>query len=50
MLISVLLPVYNSQETIAEAIDSILSQTYKDFELLIINDGSTDHTEEVILS
>ncbi len=48
--ISVLLPVYNSQNYVKAAIESILNQTYKNFTLFIINDGSTDHSEEVILS
>ena len=50
MLISVILPAYNVQDTIGESIDSILSQTFTDFELIIINDGSQDNTEEVILA
>lgn len=48
--ISVVMPAYNSEKYIAEAIDSILKQTYTDFEFIIINDGSTDKTEEIILS
>lgn len=42
--ISVLLPVYNGEKYLAEAIDSILAQTFTDFELIVINDGSTDGT------
>lgn len=49
-LISVLMPAYNAAEYIREAIDSILTQTFTDFEFVIINDGSTDATEEIILS
>ena len=49
-LVTVLMPVYNAQLYLREAIDSILQQTYTDFELLIINDGSTDNSEEIILS
>lgn len=45
-LISILLPVYNAEQYIVDAIDSVLKQTYKDFELIIINDGSTDHSEK----
>ncbi len=41
-LISVLLPFYNSDRTLGEAVDSILSQTIADFELILVNDGSTD--------
>lgn len=46
--ITVLMPVYNAEIFIREAIDSILNQTFSDFEFLIFNDGSTDRTEEII--
>lgn len=46
--ISVLMPAYNCGEYIFATIKSILNQTFKDFELVIINDGSTDNTEEII--
>lgn len=49
-LITVLMPVFNGQEYLKEAIDSILNQTYTNYEFLIINDGSTDNTENIILS
>lgn len=48
--ITVLMSVYNGEKYIKEAIDSILFQTFKDFEFLIINDGSTDRTAEIIRS
>lgn len=48
--ISVLMPVYNAEKFLNESIDSILNQTYKDFEFLIINDASTDNSKEIILS
>ena len=49
--ISVIIAVYNTKEEyLREAIESILSQRYKDFELLIINDGSTNNVEEVVKS
>lgn len=47
-LISVLMPAYNSEKYIAESIQSILDQTLTDFELRIINDGSTDGTAAII--
>lgn len=48
--ISVLLPVYNCANYVREAIESILNQTYPHFELIIINDGSKDHSEQIIQS
>jgi glycosyltransferase involved in cell wall biosynthesis len=48
--ISVVMPIYNGEKYLVEAIDSILNQTYSDFELLLINDGSKDATERIILS
>lgn len=47
-MVSVLMPAYNSEKFIAQAIQSILDQTYSNFELCIINDGSTDNTAAVI--
>lgn len=47
-LVTVLLPVYNGQQYIISAADSILRQDYHSFELLIINDGSTDDTDTLI--
>ena len=48
--ISVLLPVKNMEQYISEAIDSVLSQTYQDFELLVYDDNSTDCTLDVVAS
>jgi glycosyltransferase involved in cell wall biosynthesis len=48
--VTVLMPVYNGEKYLREAIDSILNQTFTDFELLIINDGSTDESQKIIES
>ena len=47
-LVSVLLPVYNGSKYLLEAIQSVLSQTYKHFELLVMDDGSTDSSLEIL--
>lgn len=49
-LVSVLLPNYNNAPFLKEAIDSILHQTFRDFELLIVDDGSTDNSIDIINS
>lgn len=49
-MISVILPTYNNEETIFNSINSILCQSYQDFELIIVNDCSTDRTKKVIKS
>lgn len=48
--ITVLMPVYNAEKYLREAVESILNQTYADFEFLIINDGSTDETLSILES
>lgn len=47
-LVSVLMPVYNGGKYIAEAIESILNQSYRQFELIIVNDASTDNTAKIL--
>jgi len=48
--VTVIMPVFNAAPFVGRAIESILNQTYKDFELLILNDGSTDNSLQIIKS
>ena len=50
MKLSVLLPVYNGENYIKKAIDSVLKNSYKNIELIVINDGSKDLTLEILNS
>jgi hypothetical protein len=47
-LVTISMPAFNSERYIAEAIESVLAQTYTNFELIIVDDGSTDETREII--
>lgn len=49
-LISVIVPVYNCEKYLSECVESILSQSYKNFEILLLNDGSKDGSEEICLN
>lgn len=48
--VTIIIPVYNREQTLVRCLDSILAQTYKNLEIIIINDGSTDHSGEIIHS
>ena len=49
-LISVIVPVYNGEKYIKECVDSLINQSYENVEIVIVNDGSTDSTKEIICS
>ncbi|AFY54576.1 glycosyl transferase [Rivularia sp. PCC 7116] len=47
-VVTIVLPAYNASEYLSETINSVLSQTFPDFELLVIDDGSTDNTTDIV--
>lgn len=47
--VSIVIPVYNGENYIKQAIDSALNQTYNNIEIIVVNDGSTDNTEKIVL-
>ena len=50
MLISIVIPLYNKEKFIKNTINSVLRQSYKDFELVIVDDGSTDDSVNIVKS
>lgn len=48
--VSVIIPAYNKQESILETLNSVFTQTFKNFEVIVIDDGSTDNTKEIVTS
>ena len=47
IILSVIMPVYNGEQYLNYSIQSVLNQTYKDYELILVDDGSTDHSLEI---
>ena len=47
-LVSVIIPTYNRSSLVLEAVDSVLKQTFRDFELIVVDDGSSDGTAEAL--
>ena len=47
-MVSVIIVVYNGEKYIQEALESVLNQTYKDIELVVADDGSTDNTRKIV--
>lgn len=47
MLVSIILPVYNAEQLLSKCIDSVLNQSFQDYELLLVNDGSKDDSESI---
>lgn len=47
-MVSIVIPYFNSDQTLARALDSVRNQTYQDWELILVNDGSTDNSEQMV--
>ena len=47
-IVSIVVPVYNGERYLRDSLDSLLAQTFRDFEIICVNDGSTDSSESII--
>ena len=48
MFFSVVIPLYNKEQSVVKTLDCVLRQTYADYEVIIVNDGSTDGTHDIL--
>ena len=48
MKVSVIIPAYNAEKTIGKTLEALLNQTYKDYEVIVVDDGSKDRTSEIM--
>ena len=46
-MISIVIPVYNVEKYLVDCLDSIINQNFSDWEVIMVNDGSTDHSDEI---
>ena len=49
-MVSIIVPVYNSENSILRCVSSLINQTYKEIEIILVNDGSIDKSEDICLS
>lgn len=47
-MVSLIIPMYNAEKFIKKCLDSVINQTYQNYEIIIVNDGSTDHSKEIV--
>ena len=48
MKVSIIVPVYNTEKYLSKCLDSLVKQTLDDIEIILVNDGSTDHSQEIL--